>query len=98
MPIDCSLMKSDLRSAPSIEPEVRLHALGFLGGVGMQLILSGSRLVWNLVLFGEPRTQVDEPTAIAAERPVLRRRGPFHIAPAGRTFNYCRHRAKEPKV
>ena len=93
MPIDRRLMKADLRRAPAVEPEVRLHALGFLGGVGMQLILRGSRFVWNLVLFGEPRTEIDEPAAIAAERPVLGGRRPFHIAPAGRTFHY-RHRPK----
>jgi hypothetical protein len=37
----------------------------------MQLILRGSRFVWNLVLFGEPRTEIDEPAAIAAKRAVL---------------------------
>jgi hypothetical protein len=93
MSIDRRLMKADLRRAPSIEPEIRLHALGFLGGVGMQLILGSSRFVRNFVLFGEPGAQIDEPAAIAAERPVLGCRRPFHIALAGRTLHYRRHRA-----
>jgi hypothetical protein len=93
MPIDRRLMKADLRRAPSIEPEVRLHASRFPGGVGMQLILRGSRFVWDIVLFGEPRTEIDEPAAIAAERPKLRCRRPFHIAPACRTFHDRGHRA-----
>jgi hypothetical protein len=93
MSIDRCLMKADLRRTPTIEPEVRLHASRFLGGVGMQLILGGSRLVWNLVLFGKPRTEIDEPAAVAAERPVLGCRRPFHIAPAGRTFHYRGHYA-----
>jgi len=95
MPIDRRLVKADLRRAPSIEPEVRLHASGFLGGIGMQLILRGSRFVWNLVLLGKPGTQVNQTTAIAAERPILRRRRPFHIALAGRTLYDRGHRAKD---
>jgi hypothetical protein len=59
MSIDHRLMEADLRPAPSIEPEIRLHALGFLGGVGVQLILRGSRFVRDFVLFGEPRAQID---------------------------------------
>ena len=43
------------------------------------------------MLFGEPRTEIDEPAAIAAERPELRRRRPFHIAPARGTFDYRTH-------
>jgi len=54
----------------------------------MQLILRGSGLVGNLVLFGEPRAEIDEPAAIAAEWAVLGGRRPFHFAPAGRTFHY----------
>src|ERR1700722_11134055 len=97
MSIDYRLMKADLRCAPSIEPETRLHALGFLSGVGMQVILDSSGFVRNFVLFGEPCAQIDEPTAIAAERPVLGCGRPFHIALAGRTFYYRRHRANLPK-
>jgi hypothetical protein len=95
MPVGRGLMKADLRRAPAIQPEVRLHASGFLSGVGMQLILRGSWFVWDLVLFGEPRAKIDEPAAIAAERPVLRRRRPFHIALAGRTLYDRGHRAKD---
>jgi hypothetical protein len=57
----------------------------------MQLILGGSSFVWNLVLFGKPRAEIDEPAAVAAERSVLGCRRPFHIAPAGRTFHNRGH-------
>jgi hypothetical protein len=90
-------MKADLRGTPSIEPEVRLHASGFLAGAGVQVILRDS-LVRNLALLGEPGAEIDEPTTIAAERPELRCRHPLHIAPAGWTFDYRRHRAKESKT
>ncbi len=58
MSIDRRLMKADLRCAPSIEPEVRLHErlLGFFGGVGMQLIFGAAGLIRNLMLLGEPGT------------------------------------------
>ncbi len=59
----------------------------------MQLFLRGSRFFWNLVLFGEPRTEIDESAAIAAKRPVLRRRRPIDIAPASGTFYYRGHYA-----
>jgi hypothetical protein len=95
MPIDRRLMKADLRRAPSIEPEVRLHALGFLGGIGMQLIFRGSGFIRNLMLLGKPRTQVNQAAAIAAKRPVLGCRRPFHIALAGRTLYDRGHRAKD---
>jgi hypothetical protein len=91
-------MKADLRHAPSIEPEIRLHASRFLSGVRMQLILRGSGFVWNLVLFGEPRTQVNESAPIAAKRPELRCRRPFHVALAGGTLHYRSHRGKEPEL
>ena len=48
-------------------------------------------LVRNPVLFGEPRTHVHEPAAITAEGPVLRALRPFHVAPAGGTFDYRGH-------
>ena len=62
----------------------------------MQLILRRSRFVWNLVLFGEPRTEIDEPAAIAAEGPICRLGRPFHRPLAGRTFNYGDHRGSRP--
>ncbi len=37
-------------------------------------------------LLGEPRAQIDQPAALAAERPERRRR-PVDLAPAGRTFD-----------
>ena len=37
----------------------------------MHLIFSAADFVRNPVLFAEPRTEIDEPAAIAAERPVL---------------------------
>jgi hypothetical protein len=49
------LMKADLRRAPALLPELRLHALGFLGRVRMQLIFRGPGFVGDLVLLGEPR-------------------------------------------
>jgi len=88
-------MKANLRRAPSIEPELGLHASGFLGGIGMQLIFRGSGLIRNLMLFGEPRTQVNQAAAIAAKWPVLGCRRPLHIALAGRTLYDRGHRAKD---
>ena len=37
-------------------------------------------LAGNRVLLGHPRAEVDQPAALAAERPPLRRGGPFHRA------------------
>jgi hypothetical protein len=54
MPINSGLMKADLSRAPTLLPELRLHALGFLGRVQMQLIFRSSGFVRDLVLLGEP--------------------------------------------
>jgi hypothetical protein len=55
MPVNSGLMKADLRRAPTLLPELRLHALGFLGRVRMQLIFRSPGFVRDLVLLGEPR-------------------------------------------
>jgi hypothetical protein len=64
----------------------------------MQLILRSPGFVRNFVLLGEPRTQIDEPAAVAAERPVRRCRRPFDIAPARRTFDYRCHPDLNPTL
>ena len=54
MPIYSGLMKADLSRAPTLLPELRMHALGFLGRIRMQLIFRSPGFVRNLVLLGEP--------------------------------------------
>src|ERR1700678_4111466 len=82
----CRLMKADLTSTPALPPKLRLHYSGFLGNAGRIVIACRCRFVRNLMLFPKPGTQIDETAAIAAERPVHRSRGPFHLAPASRSF------------
>jgi hypothetical protein len=43
-----------LSRAPALLPELRLHALGFLGRVRMQLIFRSPGFVRYFVLLGEP--------------------------------------------
>ncbi len=54
MPINSRLMKADLGRAPTLLPELRLHALGFLGRVRMHLIFRSPGFVRDLVLLGKP--------------------------------------------
>jgi hypothetical protein len=68
--IDRRLVKADLAVAPTVLPELRFHRsdfsmLRFFFGLG-------ARLVGDGMLFREPRTQVNQPAAIAAKRPIGR--------------------------
>jgi hypothetical protein len=92
MPVYCGLMKADLTRAPAIMPKLRLQGLRFLGRIPRQLIGCGCRFVGNPVLFIEPRAEIDESAAIAAEGSIDRFWRPFHRALAGRAFNDRCHR------
>src|SRR5580704_6449549 len=48
---------------------------------------------WNGVLFGQPRTQINDPAALAAKRPKWRLIRPFDAAPAGRALHCGWHGA-----
>jgi hypothetical protein len=61
--------------------------LGFLSGIRRRILAGAGRFVGNPVVLIEPRTEIDEPTAIAAEGSVRRCRRPLHGSPAGGTFN-----------
>src|SRR6202453_3186270 len=87
-PIDGGLVEADLAVAPTVLPELRFHrsSLWVLAFFGL-----GARLVGNLVLFRDPRPQVDQPAAIAAERPIGRGFRPLDRPAAGGAFNRRGH-------
>jgi hypothetical protein len=92
MPVYRGLMKTDLARAPAIMPKLGLQGLRFLGRIREQFIGCGSRFIRNPMLFTEPRSEVDESAAIAAEGAIDRFRRPFHRALAGRAFDDRYHR------
>jgi hypothetical protein len=55
----------------------------------MQFVFGG--FARDLVLFAKPRTEIDEPAALAAERSIQRVRGPLNATPAGRAFDDRSH-------
>src|ERR1700722_9797622 len=91
MPIYRRLMKGDLAAAPTGMPEVGLQGL-LLGGVRRRFIAGVRRLVRDPVALIEPRAEIDQPAAIAAEGWKGRGGRPLDRPPAGGAFNGRNHR------
>src|SRR5580692_6766128 len=80
-------MEPDLAGTPTIVPKFGLHGSGIVRRSAWRILSRCAALVWNLVLFSQPSTHIDQAAAIAAERAVGRIRRPFHRPPTRGTLD-----------
>src|ERR1700722_1585485 len=80
-------MEPDLAGTPTIVPKFGLHGSGIVRPSAWRILSRCAAFVWNLVLFSQPSTHIDQAAAIAAERAVGGIRRPFHGPPTRRTLD-----------